>query len=672
MRILMPSMLVLGMPGTMRAVKKDTLILNRIYRYQQAHNLSINNLQDNVYAKFCFDVERRNPTLWLIPKMYVVAKDPRKYIRESYSTVSFKDAHDYEITNQVISSTIRKNRKALPTLLDYMTPNIYDVALYDQHMFSPFNLTNRKYYRFKVNDNSDGTTRLEFRPKIYNTQLVNGFAIVETNTGRIIRTLINGEFDMITFRTEITQGDEGARSLMPQRISTAATFRFLGNRVSAFFNAVYNNPTVLPDTLKDVDSKALMDSIRPIPLSESDKRIYAEKERHDHKPVVEEAEKDTTPPKKDFWRDIMWHTVGDNLVTPIDAESDVAAFSLSPIINPLYLRYSKSRGTSYKMRLNTRFKFSEHRYLTFEPQVGYNFKQRQLYVTAPLRMVYNPKRNGYAEIIYVNGNHISNSTVLDAINHEHGDTINFRHEDADKFIDKYLRVFNNIMVFDWIDIEAGLTIHQRTAIEKDLMKQYGVPVNYKSFAPVIGLKIRPLLNNGPVIAIDWERSFKGVDGSNISYERWEFDASWKYKLPGLRVINLRSGYGFYSDRHENYFLDYANFRDNNLPEGWDDDWSGEFQLLDGRVYNESNFYLRNNLSYESPMLFATWLPYVGKYIEKERFYISQVLVQKRSPYYELGYGFTNRYISVGLFTSFFNLKFQRIGLNFDFELFKRW
>ena len=119
-------------------------------------------------------------------------------------------------------------------------------------------------------------------------------------------------------------------------------------------------------------------------------------------------------------------------------------------------------------------------------------------------------------------------------------------------------------------------------------------------------------------------------------------------------------------------MDYANFRDNNLPEGWDDDWSGNFQLLDAHIYNESAYYMRANVSYESPMLFATWLPYFGKYIEKERFYVSSVLLEKTRPYYEVGYGFTNRYISVGLFASFYNSRIEKVGINFDFELFKRW
>ena len=324
------------------------------------------------------------------------------------------------------------------------------------------------------------------------------------------------------------------------------------------------------------------------------------------------------------------------------------------------------------MKFRSLFRFSQHRYLNIEPTVGYNFKQNQLYFTIPVQMVYNPKRNGYAEIIYGNGNRISNGTVMDAINEAHHDSIDFTNTDIDQFYDNYLRLYNNIMVFDWLDIETGILVHQRKAVNPEVMHQYGVPDEYRSFAPILGIKLQPWLNKGPLFAIDWERSIKGINGSNLEYDRWEFDAQWKYRIPGLRLLNMRAGAGFYTKKTTDYFLDFANFHDENLPEGWDDDWSGNFQLLSGREYNESNYYIRANLSYESPLLFATWIPYLGKYIEKERFYFSGVLLEHSKPYFELGYGFTNRYISVGAFTSFRNRHFAEFGIQFDFELFKRW
>ena len=662
--------MLLGMTISVSAAnRRDSLILGRIYDYQQAHTSSIDSLEDQVYAKFRYHVDKRNAVLWLIPSMYVMAKDPRDYIRESYSKVLFKNAHNYNISSQVLSGTIRGNRRTMPPLLDYMTPNIYDIALYDGHMLSPFNKTNRRFYRFTQKVQADGTTRLEFRPKIYNTQLLNGYAIVDTQSGRIIRALLNGEFDMLRFRTEITQGEEGGWSLMPSRCTTAATFKFMGNRISALFDANYNCKYALPDSINETSSRELMDQIRPLPLSETDKQIY---ETYDLQHQKDTTAQDTTPKKQRLWKKIFWDTIGDNLVTPLSAESEDAYITLSPIINPLYISYSQSRGIRYKMNFRSRYTFSPNRYLTLNPTFGYGFKERQFYFSAPLRMTYNPKRNGYVELLFENGNRISNSSVMDVINAENQDTINFENTNMDLFKDEHLSLKNNIMLFDWFDIETGFIYHHRSAVNKDLMSQYGMPTEYNSFSPVIGLKLSPWFNRGPLFSINYERGIKGIINSNLEYERWEFDAQWKKKIPGLRLLNLRAGCGFYTNKKDNLFVDYANFRDENLPEGWDDDWSGNFQLLGSRTYNESDYYLRGNISYESPMLVATWIPYLGKYIEKERFYLSTVLLERSRPYFELGYGFTNRYISVGAFASFQNTHFDRFGIEVEFELFRRW
>jgi len=671
-RSLLISLLILSMPTAMSGAKKDSLILDKIYEFHDMHKEAIDSLQDNVYAKFRFNVEKRNAILWLIPSMYVLAKDPREYIRESYNDVTFLKEQEFIVNRQVVTGTIRRNRRAMPVVVNFNTPKLYEIALYDEYMLSPFNRINRRFYRYKQHLQSDGTTRLEFRPKYFNTQLVTGYAIIETETGRIIKTVLNGEFDMLSFYTEANQDKDTPMALLPTQCTTAATLRFMGNRVSTVFNTIYHQPKVLPDSIDEQRSRELIDSLRPIPLSESDKRIY-EEDAKKRQESDQAAAADTIETTSDKWRHFWWDVVGDNLVTPLATESkdQTAEFRLSPIINPLNIRYSGSKGFSYKMNLSFRYKFNEHRYLSLDPMFGYNFKQKQFYFTAPLRMTYNPKRNGYAQIT-VGNNRISNSTVLDQINHEHGDTLKFTEKDADQFLDYYTELKNNIMLFEWMDVETRLIYHQRTPLNKGLMMKYDKPTKYRSFAPAIELKFRPWYDKGPVITVDYERSIKNVLKSNLQYERWEFDAQWKKKIAGLRFLNLRTGYGFYTDRSDNYFMDYSNFCDNNLPEGWEDHWSGNFQLLDGKIYNESNFYFRNNVSFESPLLFATWLPYVGKYIEKERLYFSNVVVEHTRPYFEIGYGLTNRYVSLGFFASFLNTSFQKAGITFDFELFKRW
>lgn len=648
--------------------KKDSLILNRIYEFKDAHSKRPDSVKDNIYMKIRFNVERRNPTLWLIPSMYVMAKDARSYIRESYTNVTYSDEHQVKVNRQLLSGTISNNRMAMPVLLDMMTPNVYDEALYEGRILSPFYKYNRRFYKYQQSRQSDGTTRLDFKPKLYNTQLLNGYAIVDSDNGHIIRTVLNGEYGMISFRTEIRQSSEEWPLPTPIKCTTAATFKFLGNRISAIMSSDFNCPP-LPDSIKSLSSREVMDSVRPFPLHEADKQVYTmydEANRRDTTDV-----NDTIPKRTNILKKIFWDTIGETLVTPIESESEKVYFSISPIINPLYVSYSNSNGLSYKMELGFQYIFSPNRYLTFDPQLGYNFKIRQFYFSTPLRIVYNPKRNGYAEVVFANGNRIGNGSIQNAIEELNHDTIHFQDDGLTKFNDTYLRVFNNIMTLERVDIEAGFVYHDRQAVNKDVMRKYDLPTYYRTIAPMIGFNLQPW-KKGPLFCIDWERSFSGFLKSNIKYERWEFDAQWKHRIPGLRLLNMRAGAGFYSQKDENYFLDYENFRKTNLPGGWEDNWSGDFQLLDDDAFNESSYYIRANVSYESPLLIGTWIPYLGKYLEKERFYINAVQIQKSRPYFEIGYGFTNRYISAGAFASFSGIQFQNIGFKFDFELFRRW
>ena len=194
---------------------------------------------------------------------------------------------------------------------------------------------------------------------------------------------------------------------------------------------------------------------------------------------------------------------------------------------------------------------------------------------------------------------------------------------------------------------------------------------YKSFAPLLEVQLNPW-QKGPVLTIHYEHGFQNIMQSDLRFDRWEFDACYKRPLHSLRALNLRFGTGFYTSRNSDYFVDYTNFREYNLPSGWDDDWTGQFQLLDSRWYNESNYYLRGNFSYESPLLALTWLPIIGRMLKTERVYLSALSIEHTRPYFELGYGFTNRFFTTGFFVSFLNTKFQRFGCRFTLELFRNW
>ena len=431
-------------------------------------------------------------------------------------------------------------------------------------------------------------------------------------------------------------------------------------------------PSTLPDSLEGVESRDLMDQVRPTPLTGQEEYVYKlYDDGHQEQADTAAADSAAGQRRTNFFNDVLRHGIGDNLVRSLRYSDEHSNIRLWPILNPQYISYSHRRGLAYKMRLGANYYFNAHRYFEFNPWMGYNFKFKKFYFTIPLRFNYNPKRNGYVEVVYGNGNRTGHSSVVNEIIREHTDTVRLDGMNLELFDDYHLTATNNIMVFDWLDIEGGFSYHRRRAYNPDGMRLFGKPVEYRSYSPVLSVKLRPW-RRGPLFTVDYERGIKGINGSTMDFERWEADASIKHKINPVKKINMRLGGGVYTRRHEAYFVDFSNFRDNNLPEGWDDDWTGDFQLLNSEWYNASRYYARTNFSYESPLLLASFLPVVGKHFEKERVYLSALSIDNTRPYYEIGYGFTTRFFSIGLFTSFLSAKFKDFECKFTIELFRRW
>lgn len=664
--------------------RADSLVMSRLFSFSQNLTDTTRQLQTNVYVKQLYETHKRNFTLWCVPSMYAIARGQRDFVSEQYSRLTFTadtvsdrplaERLTSDLKRQVYYTTIPHNRRTMPTVLDFLTPTLYDETLYDDHVLSPFSSHNRVFYRYSTYIIDNHLTRLYFHPRyINNTQLVYGKASVDTQTGRIIDAELNGEFDMLRFHTLVQQGEGGVQALIPRLCTTSIDFKFLGNHVSSDFEAVFHCPVTLPDSVNVRGSRQMIDSVRPISLSEREQAIYDRRLRRDtvQTPVDSSTIEAPRSRKHNYLKEIGWDLIGESLIRSLRASSDIGYVRLSPIINPQYISYSHRKGLSYRFKLGARMSFSDDVSLSMNTRFGYNFKQKQFYFRMPLRLNYSYRdRDAYGELVWANGNRIANSTVIDELKKKLGDIPEIDDMNLNMFDDQNIRVSNYLPLNNRLAVEAGIVFHQRKAVDKAQMAAMGMPTEYRSLAPMLSLKSRPW-RKGPLITVDYERGLPG-DGSNLTYERWEIDASLKHRLHRLQTLNLRVGSGFYTRRDGNFFMDYSNFRDENIPGGWDDDWSGNFQLLSSRMYNESRYYVRGNVSFESPLLAASFLPLVGRYVERERIYLSTLSIAHTRQYSEVGYGFTCRYFSVGAFASFLGAEFQETGAKFTFELFRRW
>lgn len=668
----------------------DTLVMNRLFSFMHKYKDELDGFTTNVYAKHLYQVNKRNAGLLAIPSMYSISHGERTFVSEEYSRFTFKGVGEYENRWQVYCTTIPRNRRTMSVLFKYLTPKFYNVTIYDDHILSPFCKENRIYYQYRTVPLANHKVRLYFRPRIVrNTQLVRGKAILDERTGRIEQVEMDGEFDMIKFQTLIMMGDKGARALLPKICQTNISFKFGGNDVSSQFEAIFDCPITLPDSVNVKGDRLLMDSIRPTSLSEAELLVYEDFDRKhgllvDEEPEqepdtlevtqawVKEEERPQDVPTRhhNYLKEIGWDLIGENLINSLRTESDKGYVKLSPILDPQYISYSQSKGFSYRMKLGAQYRFSSNAWVNFNPFAGYNFKYREFYYRAPISLQYNHQLDAGVDLVFGNDHRIGSSVILDEIKKEQGDLPELEEMNLNLFDDNYIRLHHHIQPKKWLRVETGLVYHYRTSMNASAMKSYGKESSYYSLAPSLSLNLRPW-ENAPMLTVDYERGVK-VNHKYINYERWEADVSHKHHLCRTQVLNLRLGGGLYTTKENDFFMDFAHFHDNNLPGGWDDDWAGNFQMLDPSLYNESKYYLRGNVSFETPLMAGFLVPIVGRYVEREKLYLSTLNIQHTRQYSELGYGFTCRYFSMGLFSSFLNFEYQDMGCKFTFELFGRW
>lgn len=666
--------------------RTDRTLIERVFQYGKQADATFER-QDTSYAytKFYLRVNRKNPTLLLVPSVYAIAhRTEREFVGESYYKLYQNREHHYENENIINLTTIPHKRSAFNVMLKYLTPNIYQETIIDKTIISPFHAANHRFYGYKTSSMTNGQTLLAFTPKSNNTQLVIGTAIVDTQSGCVLSCDFTGEYDMIHFQMHLDMRksiDEKAKdnyaSHIPSRCEITFKFNFLRSKVTGRYIARYKLSQPLPDADAFSDYNRLS-QVRPEPLSPEEQTTYQKYlERQYQQDTIRNDSTFTHKEKKNrnFAKNILWDAIGDNVFNRIKTHfglNNQGYIRLNPVLNPLYMGYDHYRGITYKVDLRASYQVSPNSELSTRLKAGYAFKQRQLFFRLPVYYYFNKQRNGYVKLEWGNGNHIRNASVRRRIEHEQPDSTLYNYSRLNDFKQMDMRATFNYNLSDKWSIQLGALYQRKTAIHKSDFYKFGWKTVYRSFAPIAEIQYRPVGWNGPFITLDYDRGIKGIVKANTGYERWELNADYIHHVNRLQSWKMRLGTGLYTMKnHDAYFLNYENFRENNLPNGWNDDINGDFELLRSDTYNTSEYYIRANVTYESPLLLLSWLPYFGHYVEMERLYISALDVRNAHPYVETGYGFTSRLMSVGVFFS--NGRGNRtIGVTFGLELFSKW
>lgn len=694
-------------------------ILQCIFQFSPFYSRIIDEYKADLYIKGKVKVHKRNHLIRYVPSMFRFEKHINDYLMESLSELHYTAPDIYDRKIKAVSTTFPRNRGQITGVMDYLNMNIYSSSLMSDKLLSPLDKKSSRYYHYLLDSIAGPPDCQRYKiliiPKFRGTQLVSGYMWVSDQIWTIRELYIEGVYDVIRFKVRVKMGEEGDVEFLPVQFDLNLVFKFIGNHLEMDMGAwlKYNeikfyegaarrksqkkhrhdlteSYKLTCDSEQLITDKEKFNELRPIPLSALEDSLYRSY-------ALRQDTLLRVPKKKKNEHLEFWGELGDMLISSYNVNlSSMGSVHCSPLINPVLLDYSHSRGFSYKQKFKYSRLFHDGRILRISPQIGYNFTHKELYVKADADWQYWPEKQASFEVSVGNGNRIYSSVVLDQLKQLPDSTFNFDQLELDYFKDVYLNLFHNIEIVNGLFIKAGVSVHWRYLInnskvilekplpDKDWAALRGIRSEYNSFAPRIRIEWTPgmyyymngrrKMNVGssmPTFMLDYERGIKGVFKSTGAHERWEFDIQQNLKLSGIRSIGYRIGGGMFTKQEDMYFVDFANFARRNLPEGWNDDIGGTFQLLDGRWYNSSRQYWRGNFTYESPFIFLKPLNRWLGLVQQERLYGGILFMPHLNPYIELGYGIGTHIFDVGAFVSTINGQFDTFGFKFTFELFNK-
>lgn len=695
-------------------------ILQSIFQFSSLYSKVVDEYKADMYMKGRFKVHKSNKLIRYIPSMFRLEKGVDEYIIESVSEMQYTSPDIYNRKVKAVLGTFPRNKGQLTDLTEFLNMNVYSSSMMSERLLSPLDKESSRYYSYLLDTIMGPSDNLVYKiqiiPKYNGTQLVKGYILVSDQIWSIREIYMEGQFDMIQFKLRRVMGEAGDEEFLPVHFDLNLTFKFMGNHLemnncgdmkykhislynggprrkskkkhshdlTEFYSLTFDSTQVVTDREKFAE-------MRPYALLPEEDSLY----------LTHWARMDTLAHRKELVDDkkakasVFWGQVGDVLLGNYNVNlAGMGSVRCSPLINPVMLSYSHSRGISYKQRFKYNKLFNDGKLLKITPQVGYNFTRKELYVKADAMFQYLPKILGSFDVSVGNGNRIFSSAVVDQLKAQPDSTFNFDNMELDYFKDVYLNLFHSIEPVNGLYIKAGVSMHWRylgidlspkvqgTLSYEDILKKKGIRSNYNSFAPRLRIEWTPGLYyymNGnrkmnigssmPTFIVDYEKGIKGVLGSTDAHERFEFDVQQIIKLSRIRSLAYRVGGGVFTRMDNMYFVDFVNFSRSNIPEDWNDEIGGTFQLLDRRWYNSSRRYWRGNLTYESPFILLRPLNRLLGKIQHERLYGGILFMPHLNPYIEIGYGIGTHIFDVGAFVSSINGEFDTVGFKFTFELF---
>ena len=653
------------------AVSLDSLC-RLTYTFPSRHSLSAKEYSATIEASCHLQTHRSNVVTRWVRGLFTFEKGDNEYETQSRMFLQHHANGAIDIKEVEFYSNLPRLRNTVDIICQRFSLSLYSSQIFADNILSPFSGRNSKYYTYELcyrfTEGGRECARVEVCPRFRNTQLVEGTYDVDVGTGAVTNFDLSFYYDAMNIRVVGKVPRTGIACLFPELLQIYVNLNILGNRLKAKYDVSIKYDFSTTKIVAAASNKTF-DLTHLYYLRIDTSRVNRLNAPLWGKPswtsiVSDTAKADTlhfetkVKDKKKSWSDIE-----DIFLDRHYINFGSNSLRLPAIITPEMFAWSHRKGLQMQTRLKISFNLGIKQQFVLFPKLSYSFKQKQLYWRFPLDYSFWPGKDAHLHLEVGSGNNTYSRQQADYFRqqlkliHTESELINFPEKDIfPNYRDFYSKLYFSFQPKVGLRLTTGLNFHRRCLVLHDVqpwMKEQllvHLSRSLYSFAPHLRLEWTPglyyyrygerkipLYSKWPTFRLDYER---GLHTKNFQsgYERYEADVQYAHRLYALRTLFFRIGCGFFLNKSKQSFIDYDLFRDENILSDWADEMSGRFYLLGNHWYNESPYYVKTSIAYESPMLLFSRLPGLTRYIEKERIYLNFVTLRSLSAYCELGYG----------------------------------
>jgi len=699
----------------------DTLLIKLNKKISQQKDIELGFLDLKTYTTGTSHCLKRGFVGRIIPHLLPFQADTSRVLWfEAVSHMHYQWPGDMHLNTISLSSN--HNRKAryvmeefyegvLPTYAmkrdgDFGNARSFVVPFYDQGLkrydFSLLEIHDSIYTQMKeagFNTDTMNLCLIGFKPKHYHHTLLTGNTLIDKKTLNILGINCTGHIDLARFHTRIIYAPDSLHNneIMPHHSDLSIRYHILNTYARNDYRTYYKFIDFTPRDSINLDSVPLnmtriyedeplvdldFDNTRPYPLppyidslvnlssSPSHSKNYRQKRK-----IVQSLE--------DF---------SETLIDGTSFGPDDNYLRIYSPLDPSYLGWDKFNGFTFRERARWTKLLSNKSKIFMRGELGYAFRLKEWRYRLLTEWTYNPKRRGRWTLdIYRNNSGFSNKfirTVNEHLKAQNAKDINFDSLGIEYYKRYELELMHSIEIRNGCMLHAGILFAYRNPVRHGVRKISAekrdalIDSHYSDFAPYVRLEWTPRqyywYNRGykeyihspsPTFAFEISRAIPGVLGTNSNYGRMEFDMQQTIRIRRTQFIAYHFGMGKFFNQKGEYFINYRYFRRSSYPNTWADDRiGGTFHMLDDYWYASSPSYIQGHFMHETPFGLFHMIPFISRFVIKERAYVGALWSEGHSIYHELGYGIDNNYLNIGFFIGFKDLEYFDFGFKFRIEI----